>query len=663
LSSESSGRIDEQTSIRPTDPLFGSTDIEENPFPGGTNAHRIWADSALLAKERLALFAAEQLGRIPAENAPDQDFMEFRVASAASVFDIWVGVFSESMALTDDAANAFGEMCGEFEKIFNGVAEQKPMTGILRRTFLSTMKTRLRQRKHFWIGQTLKRVREHKQAAFATSPAVPQGNYLERGPKSVQPSTEPKDVSTESLHGAVGTAGSAPYGIAGATDIPELPLKFQKAFEAARAKADLECHVDGTEFSHVPQVAAFSEMVWIQKIFFAYCEQARNALREGHWTMARVRNALDAAWLGVFDSCFDREHPSASDARKSEVRSALRKTVVDDPRWKQHLTELAALAERAVTAPSMAGSAGSKDPNATNIELGENTENQLARTNAGSVLGIDPFAGSAASLLGDNPFPPEHPAHSAFEEAKWKAKSAIEKFKVEFLTATPETLVDYAVVFRRRCFSSCAFEATLIVCDQETAKWYEQWLEGLAKSMLEETMSAFRKRDPKLAPSAPPVFSEKELADINDHLTIELLKMVAHYKSVCARRVTEAIDARRRLQESETGAHMAGDMRPRFEKNGSSEVSDDNISPEQNAATEIDEQERRRRERRNADMTARYARFLGQDPPRAGRQESCCWMPGSSRNGVWIRRSAATNCRPTPRMRISRSLAPESETN
>ncbi len=151
-------------------------------------------------------------------------------------------------------------------------------------------------------------------------------------------------------------AGSASSRVAGEgnSDIPELPLKFQIAFDAARAKADLVSHEGASAIPSHPLVDLLRKPIRIQNIYFAYCSEARNAYREGCWTAAQVRHAVRAAWLSIFDSCFDEEYESATDAKKSESRSAVWKTVLDDHRWKQHLAELVEVAEKALQDPPSA---------------------------------------------------------------------------------------------------------------------------------------------------------------------------------------------------------------------------------------------------------------------------------------------------------------------
>jgi hypothetical protein len=153
------------------------------PFPAGSKARELLEDCTLLAKERLALFAAEQIGRLPPEGSPNEDFLKFRVESVAGVFDVWAGIFAESGPLTDAAAGAFGDLCRELENMLNGQAGNQSMSGISRQTYQSAIKTRLLQRKHFWIGQMLARVREHKQAMRVKSDSPPIAEQVEALPQ------------------------------------------------------------------------------------------------------------------------------------------------------------------------------------------------------------------------------------------------------------------------------------------------------------------------------------------------------------------------------------------------------------------------------------------------------------------------------------------------
>jgi len=138
-----------------------------------------------------------------------------------------------------------------------------------------------------------------------------------------------------------------PQGIRELAEVPELPSEFQQAFEVARAKADTEFIETAKKYGHVPDVMLWGKQVRIQKVFFAYCAEARNACRTGALTVNQLRGAIHTAWRPIFDFYFEQEYPSASDAQKSELRDALWKTVLLDPGWATHCQDLVALAENA----------------------------------------------------------------------------------------------------------------------------------------------------------------------------------------------------------------------------------------------------------------------------------------------------------------------------
>jgi hypothetical protein len=136
-------------------------------------------------------------------------------------------------------------------------------------------------------------------------------------------------------------------------NVPELPSKFQNAFEVEKAKAELEYATRAQTFPYYPQLAddPLHQLLLIQRVFFAYCTHARNACRAGDWTAARVSQSIEVAWPLIFDSYFIREHGTCSEEEKSSLRAATRRTITDDPQWRQHLSEFAALAAK----PELAG--------------------------------------------------------------------------------------------------------------------------------------------------------------------------------------------------------------------------------------------------------------------------------------------------------------------
>ena len=149
--------------------------------------------------------------------------------------------------------------------------------------------------------------------------------------------------------------------------------------------------------------------------------------------------------------------------------------------------------------------------------------------------------------LGTNPFPEGSSVHSAFEEATWKAKTKIAPLKLEFLEtnfSTPAEFIQTLLIFRQRWFSVTAFEATLIVGNEETAQWYERWIDDRAKWLIEDTLAQLKRNPPKSDPAVPSLFSSEDLNYVESHLTGALMGMVSHYQGVAASRVVEVIEMR-----------------------------------------------------------------------------------------------------------------------
>ncbi len=170
------------------------------------------------------------------------------------------------------------------------------------------------------------------------------------------------------------------------------------------------------------------------------------------------------------------------------------------------------------------------------------------RAESSGLQAIDPFQEDASGKpLGDNPFPQDHRAHSAFEEATWKAKGAIAKLKLELLGTNFNTRAEFIqslLTFRKRWFTATAFEATLIVGNEETAQWYEHWIDDRAEWFLEDSLKRLKAKDPKADPLNPPFFKPADLESIETELKLELMRMVAHYKGVAAARIVEVIGLR-----------------------------------------------------------------------------------------------------------------------
>lgn len=130
------------------------------------------------------------------------------------------------------------------------------------------------------------------------------------------------------------------------TQLPDLPPKFQDAFEARRAKAELAYANRAERLPHHSDVSESIHRIKLrQDIFFAYCKEARNACRAGSMTVAQARKATDAALPSICDSYFVRDHGNCSAEAKSAFQVHFTRGITDDPQWKRHLSELVTLAE------------------------------------------------------------------------------------------------------------------------------------------------------------------------------------------------------------------------------------------------------------------------------------------------------------------------------
>jgi hypothetical protein len=140
---------------------------------------------------------------------------------------------------------------------------------------------------------------------------------------------------------------------------------------ATRAERFPNQHQFGNDPLHV--------LVLIQNVFFAFCTQARNAYREGVWTIAQASHAIDHAWPFICDFYFVREHGLSSEDAKSSFRVNLWRTVTDDARWKQLLSELLPSAQGASLDPPDGLADSGQSPSVTPVGAESRTVRGKAR--------------------------------------------------------------------------------------------------------------------------------------------------------------------------------------------------------------------------------------------------------------------------------------------
>jgi hypothetical protein len=143
----------------------------KNPFPEGTPAHQSWTETNLWTKEHLALLHSEMLESMPPEEASAKEFLDHRLKGLGGAFDIWACALARSAVLSDQAAGIFEQVLIEFERPMAENAIKFPVSFLPEGIYSREVKRRLHQRKQYWIGQMLGKVREHKEAACANDPA------------------------------------------------------------------------------------------------------------------------------------------------------------------------------------------------------------------------------------------------------------------------------------------------------------------------------------------------------------------------------------------------------------------------------------------------------------------------------------------------------------
>lgn len=152
----------------------GSTPYEpwgENPFPEGTPAHRSWTETNLWTKEHLALFQAEMLESRPSEEASPKEFLDHGLKVLAGQFDIWARAFSRSIVPTDQAAGLYEQLLNELEQAMAANATRFTASFLPEGLYTTEVRRLLLQRKQYWLGRMLRKVRKRKEANCAKAAA------------------------------------------------------------------------------------------------------------------------------------------------------------------------------------------------------------------------------------------------------------------------------------------------------------------------------------------------------------------------------------------------------------------------------------------------------------------------------------------------------------
>jgi len=165
-----------------------------------------------------------------------------------------------------------------------------------------------------------------------------------------------------------------------------------------------------------------------------------------------------------------------------------------------------------------------------------------ARSTAAAQFREDPNA----PPLGPNPFPPDHAAYGVFETATWEAKREIADLQKAFLVSYQDSgeFLKGILRFRMGHFNVSAQKATRVIGNDETGFWYESWIDNQTKFYLEGTLNRIRLQPPGADPAAPPFFDPRDLENFENALTLEVTRIVGHYKGEAARLVLLAKKAK-----------------------------------------------------------------------------------------------------------------------
>jgi hypothetical protein len=90
----------------------------------------------------------------------------------AGAFDIRVRAFSRFLVLTDEAASLFEQFLDELESVMAANATRLPDPFLPEGLYPTEVRRQLQQRKQYWLGRTLRRVRKHKNANRADAARI-----------------------------------------------------------------------------------------------------------------------------------------------------------------------------------------------------------------------------------------------------------------------------------------------------------------------------------------------------------------------------------------------------------------------------------------------------------------------------------------------------------
>jgi hypothetical protein len=141
-------------SITPEKPLG------ESPYPQEDRRHEGWAAASRAARERLILFNATTLEKMPPDTASGRQFQDWLLDAAAGQFGIRAAAILAVFGSTQEAVMSCEKTIDRIAEFVLTEAEKTGYSRISRNSLLSELRIRLTRDREYCLGQAYKWVRE-----------------------------------------------------------------------------------------------------------------------------------------------------------------------------------------------------------------------------------------------------------------------------------------------------------------------------------------------------------------------------------------------------------------------------------------------------------------------------------------------------------------------
>jgi hypothetical protein len=171
------------------DRIFGG-----NPFPKDDSRHEMWETNACYAAEEIARVQSAALGRLPADAAASEQFLEWILVATGEYFDIYAKRFLIFTVKGPKSVILYEELLTRIIDFQTERVLGKSLCGLPKEQVLSELRIRLNQRKAHWIAEAFKLSLEVEPTAASQYPAneTVQTDQKSATPEQMQGSTTPE---------------------------------------------------------------------------------------------------------------------------------------------------------------------------------------------------------------------------------------------------------------------------------------------------------------------------------------------------------------------------------------------------------------------------------------------------------------------------------------